>query len=126
MAHKKATTNELLRKIEENRSRRKKDHLIYSKALGMELAVKMIPLDELLEILSVERADFAEQMEAYKHIIYVHCPMLHSKELQSEEYIQPYDVVLDVFDNNLEDIGNFAEQIIDLYGMGTVKTEIKN
>ena len=127
MTHKKATTNELLRRIEENRNRRKKEHSIYSPYLDMEIPVKMIPLEEVLEMISsVDINDFSEQMDRYKHIIYEHCPMLHNKSLQSEEYLQPYDVVLDVFGNNLNAIAEFSEKIIDLYGLDDVGEKIKN
>ena len=127
MTHKKATMNELLRKIEENRNRRKKEHLIYCKHLDMEIPVKMIPIEEVLDILSsVDTNDFGEQMDAYKRIIYEHCPMLHNKNFQTEEYVQPYDVVFDVFGNNLNAIAEFSEKIIDLYGLGDVGEKVKN
>lgn len=45
MAHKKATSNELLRRIEENRNRRRGEHSIYSDFLKMELPVRMIIYD---------------------------------------------------------------------------------
>lgn len=126
MTNKRVTANELLNKIQENRNRRKGTHYIYSKTLDAELAVQMIPLDEMLEILSVDRNDFSAQMEAYKQLIYEHCPILHNQEYQSDEYLQPYDVVFDVFDNNFQALMDFSDKIIDLYGLEDMGEKIKN
>ena len=126
MTYPKATSGELLRKIKENRSRRLGEHLIYSDYLKMNFSVKMIPISEFLEIVNVNAEDFSLQLEAYKHLIYNHCQILHNKDFQTEDYVQPYDVVLDVFDNNLQAIAEFADKITDLYGLEGLKDEIKN
>lgn len=127
MAHKKATSNELLRRIEENRNRRRGEHNIYSDFLKMELPVRMIPIAEFLEIISnVDPQDFSQQIEVYKHLIYNHCYMLHNKEFQSDDYVEPYDVVLDVFGNDVQAIADFGDKISALYGLAEIKDEIKN
>ena len=127
MAHKKATSNELLRRIEENRNRRRGEHNIYSDFLKMELPVRMIPIAEFLEIISnIDPQDFSQQIEAYKHLIYNHCYMLHNKDFQSDDYAEPYDVVLDVFGNDVQAIADFGEKISALYGLAEIKDEIKN
>ena len=127
MAHKKATSNELLRRIEENRNRRRGEHNIYSDFLKMELPVRMIPITEFLEIISnVDPQDFSQQIEVYKHLIYNHCYMLHNKEFQSDDYVEPYDAVLDVFGNDVQAIADFGDKISALYGLAEIKDEIKN
>ena len=77
---------------------------------------------------SIENADsIKEGYEFQKQLIYMHCPIMHDKQLQ-DEYgcVEPYDIVDKLFGDNVGDVAKAAEEILNFYGLADEVDVIKN
>lgn len=96
-----------------------------SEALGLAFTVKRLPVARLMAIMDMGEETAAGGLETSKQLIYESIPALQDKELQ-EAYgcIEPHDIVLGVFDDNLGEVERLVEFINSQYGL-TVD-DIKN
>lgn len=96
-----------------------------SEALGLAFTVKRLPVARLMAIMDMGEETAEGGLETSKQLIYESIPALQDKELQ-EAYgcIEPHDIVLGVFDDNLGEIEKLVEFINSQYGL-TVD-DIKN
>ena len=96
-----------------------------SEALGLAFTVKRLPVARLMTIMDMGEETAEGGLETSKQLIYESIPALQDKELQ-EAYgcIEPHDIVLGVFDDNLGEVEKLVEFINSQYGL-TVD-DIKN
>lgn len=96
-----------------------------SEALGLAFTVKRLPVARLMAIMDMGEETAEGGLETSKQLIYESIPALQDKELQ-EAYgcIEPHDIVLGVFDDNLGEVEKLVEFINGQYGL-TVD-DIKN
>lgn len=96
-----------------------------SEALGLAFTVKRLPVARLIAIMDMGEETAEGGLETSKQLIYESIPALQDKELQ-EAYgcIEPHDIVLGVFDDNLGEVEKLVEFINSQYGL-TVD-DIKN
>ena len=96
-----------------------------SEALGLAFTVKRRPVARLIAIMDMGEETAEGGLETSKQLIYESIPALQDKELQ-EAYgcIEPHDIVLGVFDDNLGEVERLVEFINSQYGL-TVD-DIKN
>lgn len=96
-----------------------------SEALGLAFTVKRLPAARLMAIMDMGEETALGGLETSKQLIYESIPALQDKELQ-EAYgcIEPHDIVLGVFDDNLGEVEKLVEFINSQYGL-TVD-DIKN
>lgn len=96
-----------------------------SEALGLAFTVKRLPVARLMAIMDMGEETAAGGLETSKQIIYESVPILQDKELQTAyNCIEPHDIVLAVFNDNLGEIERLVEFINSQYGL-TVD-DIKN
>lgn len=110
---------QFIKKVSQNREKANKEIKFYCKAVNEELIIELLPLEEALDILYSmnDNENPQEQIKMFKELIYSHCPLMRIKELQKEEYIEPFDVVEDVFCKNYTEIILFGQKILGLYGL---------
>nr|DAR10422.1 MAG TPA: protein yqbN [Caudoviricetes sp.] len=93
-----------------------------SEFLGGSIIVKKISpykVTEILDKIEMEENAATNGLKGNIELIYRHCPDFTKKDLQEAfNCVEPYDIVLKVFDNNIGQIGNFATYILSLYGLG--------
>ena len=93
-----------------------------SEFLGGNIMVKKISPYKVMEILDkIEMKENAatDGLRGNIELIYRHCPDFAKKELQEAfNCVEPYDIVLNIFDNNIGQIGDFSNYILSLYGLG--------
>lgn len=96
-----------------------------SEALGLAFTVKRLPVARLMAIMDMGEETAEGGLETSKQLIYESIPALQDKELQ-EAYgcIEPHDIVLGVFDDNLGEVEKLVEFINGQYGL-TVE-DVKN
>lgn len=96
-----------------------------SEALGLAFTVKRLPVARLMAIMDMGEETAEGGLETSKQLTYESIPALQDKELQ-EAYgcIEPHDIVLGVFDDNLGEVEKLVEFINSQYGL-TVD-DIKN
>lgn len=96
-----------------------------SEALGLAFTVKRLPVARLMAIMDMGEETAEGGLETSKQLIYESIPALQDKELQ-EAYgcVEPHDIVLGVFDDNLGEVEKLVEFINGQYGL-TVE-DVKN
>ena len=96
-----------------------------SEALGLAFTVKRLPVARLMAIMDMGEETAEGGLETSKQLIYESIPAMQDKELQ-EAYgcVEPHDIVLGVFDDNLGEVEKLVEFINSQYGL-TVD-DIKN
>ena len=96
-----------------------------SEALGLAFTVKRLPVARLMAIMDMGEETAEGGLETSKQLIYESIPALQDKELQEASgCIEPHDIVLGVFDDNLGEVEKLVEFINSQYGL-TVD-DIKN
>lgn len=137
MAKNKITIESLMQRAEQRKNDKVKLKEIYNKMLDGNLVLKRIPLTKIVDLLDKldgENVKLNDCIELYKELIYKCCPILQNKELQDEfDCTEPYDIVTEIFEDNVGEINSVAEQILDMYGMADgkkpleeIEEEIKN
>lgn len=119
----KATKEALLERASKRES---KAYSTYeSEALGLAFTIKRLPVARIMAIMDMEEETAAGGLETSKQLVYESIPALQDKELQ-EAYgcVEPHDIVLGVFDDNLGEVGRMVDFINGQYGL-TVD-DIKN
>jgi len=86
------------------------------------IQVKRISPYKVTEILDktdeIEGGQATRGAKANSELIYKHCPDFQNDELIKEfGCVEPYDIVLKIFDDNIGEVGRFATFILNLYGM---------
>jgi len=134
----KITIESLIQRAEQRKNDKIKFKEVYNKLLDGNLVLKRIPLTQVVDLLDKldgESIKLKDCIELYKELIYRCCPILQNKELQDEfGCAEPYDIVTEVFEDNVGEINTVAEQVLDMYGMADehkpiiveVEKEIKN
>ena len=101
-----------------------------SEFLGGSIMVKRISpykVTELLDKVENDQNAVTNGLKGNIELIYKHCPDFSKKELLDEyRCVEPYDIVLSIFDNNIGEINNFANYILSLYGMIKYKEKDQN
>ena len=89
-----------------------------SEALGLVFTVKRLPVARLMAIMDMGEETAAGGLETSKQIIYESVPILQDKELQSAySCVEPHDIVLAVFNDNLGEIEKLVDFINGQYGL---------
>lgn len=103
--------------------------VIYVRNLGGNIVLHKGSVAKVIDLMdSIENADsIKEGYEFQKQLIYMHCPIMHDKQLQ-DEYgcVEPYDIVDKLFGDNVGDVAKAAEEILDFYGLADEVDAIKN
>lgn len=130
------TVESLMQRAEQRKNDKVKIKEIYNKMLNGNLVVKRMPLAKIIDLLDKfdeESLKLNDCIELYKELIYKCCPVLQDKELQEAfDCAEPYDIVTEVFEDNVGEITAFAEEILAMYGMAEgkntkeIEEEIKN
>nr|DAK60761.1 MAG TPA: protein yqbN [Caudoviricetes sp.] len=124
------TLEMLIAKKEQSNDDKMKIALFNSEVLGGTIEVVKLKAREVIKIM--DSAEDKSTDGAYKancKLIYKHCPILQKKELQEAyEVVEPYDVVMPVFEENLGEINKLATFILALYGLADNEEieELKN
>lgn len=125
----KITLESLMQRAEQRKNDKIKFKEVYNKMLDGNLVIKRIPLTKIVDLLDVLDGDnvkLNDCVELYKELIYKCCPVLQSKELQEEfGCAEPYDIVTEVFEDNVGEISAVAQEILAMYGMAEGKELIK-
>jgi hypothetical protein len=125
----KITFESLMQRAEQRKNDKIKTKEVYNKMLDGNLVIKRIPLTKIVDLLDVldgENVKLNDCVELYKELIYKCCPVLQSKELQEEfGCAEPYDIVTEVFEDNVGEISAVAQEILAMYGMAEGKELIK-
>ena len=92
---------------------------IHSDVLGGEIVAKRLPLRQVTAMIDRLGQDESttSQLEVNLELIYKSCDIFHDSELMTECGVEGdrYDVVAEVFNNNLQAIGDFADEIMKFY-----------
>ena len=101
-----------------------------SEFLGGSIMIKKISPYKVMEILDkieTEENAATNGLRGNIELIYRHCPDFAKKELQEAfNCVEPYDIVLNIFDNNVGQVGKFATYILSLYGLGKYEENKEN
>lgn len=125
----KITVEQLIDKATQSDRDKLKFKEVDSAVLGGKLVIKKIPLVEVISLVDGlnENPGASEALEMEKELIYKCCPILNNKELQDAyECVEPYDIVLHVFDENMGEINRISEIILGMYGLSDNIDNIKN
>lgn len=131
----KITIESLIQRAEQRKNDKVKLKEVYNETLGGNLVIKRVPLTQVVGILDKldgENLKLSDCIEMYKELIYKCCPILQNKDLQEEfGCAEPYDIVTEVFEDNVGEINKLAEEILAMYGMADnpvkeLEEEIKN
>jgi hypothetical protein len=129
------TIESLIQRAEQRKNDKIKLKEVYNETLGGNLVIKRVPLTQVVGILDKldgENLKLSDCIEMYKELIYKCCPILQNKDLQEEfGCAEPYDIVTEVFEDNVGEINKLAEEILAMYGMADnpvkeLEEEIKN
>ena len=119
--------------LELKEKRENKEQIVEYKSdfLNGSIMVKKISPYKVTEILDktdeIEGGAMTKGAKANEELIFKHCPDLQNKELiKKYGCAEPYDIVLKVFDNNIGEVGKFAEFILTLYGLVDKKEKEKS
>lgn len=131
MKNKSVSLEMLASKIEQSRNDRIEYHDIYCKELNGNLKIKKMRLEDVLGIWETYDNDSSAglQLEFFKELIYKSCPVLHSEKLQKKDDLtEPFDIVTDVFGDNLGSIVQVGTAILSFYGLDeqTMLEDLKN
>lgn len=128
---KKATLEELIKRKEQGKLDKMQLKEVEVASLGLTFTVVKQPLTAILKL--IDRYNGAEGLsnnfEMCKELIYMSIPLFQSQELQTAyECSEPFDIVPLVLDNNLGAIGELADTITEMYGIGNggVVNQLKN
>lgn len=103
---------------------------IKSDVLGGEILCEKLPLRQFAEMLdrAEENPSNVNTLELNQELIYKSCKLLQSKELQEAYGIDAdrYDIVGAVFNDNFEEIGEVAEEIMKFYKNPMSVEAVKN
>lgn len=120
----KLTLNDLI-----NRKAQMKSELrtIDVPALGGSVTVQKLPIGRFLAILdrySEANPSIATRLEMCADVIYNSVPMFQKAELQEAyDCVEPTDIVVKLFDDDIQAIGKLADEISGFYG---ITNELKN
>lgn len=113
-------------------NKRDQNKLMYrdydSKALGMKFTIKKLSIDRICDILDMAADDsMRASIEVNKQLIYESIPLLQDQEIQAAYgCVEPYDVVLNVLEDNMNEMNNICQFILSLYGLDNLNEDIKN
>lgn len=125
---KRATKEALLERAAKRDAAKAKYRDFYCKALGETLIIKKIGVDRICDILDMADGDtMRANMEVNKQLVYESVPLFQDKEIQ-EAYgcIEPYDIVLAVLDDDMNELQHLCSFILNMYGLGSLDDDIKN
>ncbi len=99
----------------------------YSDYLQETLEVKRLPLNKVFQLMSgADKLELAEAFDLNLQLIYESCPILKDKELQEAyDVVEPTDIIVKLFDDNIGEINKLALFILAQYGLGEVKDQVK-
>ncbi len=121
----KLTVEQLIAKKIDNKKVENID--FHSDELGGSITIKRLPLNKILCLMSgADKMDLEQAFDLNIQLIYESCPILKSKELQDAfEVAEPTDIVIQLFNENINEINNLASTILSQYGLGEVKDTVK-
>lgn len=127
--HKKLTLEEIIAR--KNQSNKDKLQLkeFYLPNLDGNIVFESKPLSKVLELMDCmgDKESAKENYEFYKELIYMHCAIMHNKELQEAyECSEPVDIVDKLFDNSMGLIVAAGEEIFGFYDLDKEIESIKN
>lgn len=113
------TLEMLLERKRQSQEDKFKKVLFYSEILGGNIEVIKQKAKDILKLMdNLDTSDVEESYRVNCKLIFMHCPIFKSKELQEEyEVVEPYDIISLVFDENLGEINRLCQTILDLYGL---------
>lgn len=91
-----------------------------SEILGGTIEIVKGKLRDIVKMMdNTDKDNVEEGLKSNLKLIYKHCPIFKNKELQeSYEVAEPYEVILEVFDQNLGEVNKLSNAILNLYGIG--------
>lgn len=101
----------------------------YVPCLDAELMLKKIPVPRITSMFdNLDGESMASGVDFNVELIYASCPLLQDHALHEEfGVVEPYDIVLAVFDDNLGAMEKVAVEILGFYGLGKeLKETLKN
>lgn len=113
------TLDILLARKEQSNGDKLKVVLFYSDILGGTIEIVKHKARDVIKIMDdMKDKTMAENTATNCKLILKHCPIFREKELQKAyEVAEPYEVVIQVFDENLGEIGKLTNKILELYGL---------
>lgn len=129
------TLDILLARKEQSRKDKIAIKLFYSNVLNGNIEVQKQSLFKILNKLDGinEEKDITENLRNTCNLILEHVPLFKNKELQTEyDCVEPTDIVVEIFDNNIGEINKLASFILEMYGLTNgesienIKSDIKN
>lgn len=113
------TLDMLLAKKEQSNGDKTKVVLFYSEILGGTIEIVKHKARDIIKIMDdMKDKTMAENTATNCKLILKHCPIFREKELQKAyEVAEPYEVVMQVLDENLGEIGKLTNKILELYGL---------
>lgn len=124
---KKMTLNDYIAKAKQKEQSVKEFKNIILKNADGEIVVKKLDDGKILDLMDEmeEDASMRENIGVFKEVVYESVPMLKKKELvENFELAEPIDIVTKIFE--IGEIIKISEKILDLYGLGDLKDDIKN
>jgi len=97
------------------------------KQLGLSDFLELKARRENLDKIEMKENVATDGLRGNIELIYRHCPDFAKKELQEAfNCVEPYDIVLKIFDSNIGEIGDFSNYIFSLYGLGKYEENKEN
>lgn len=124
---KKMTLNDYIAKAKQKEQSVKEFKNLILNNVDGEIVVKKLDDGKILDLMDEmeEDASMRENIGVFKEVVYESVPMLKKKELvENFELTEPIDIVTKIFE--IGEIIKISEKILDLYGLGDLKDDIKN
>ena len=121
------TLNDYIAKAKQKEKSVKEFKNIILNNLDGEIVIKKLDDGKILDLMDEmkEDASMRENIGVFKEVVYESVPMLKKKELvENFELTEPIDIVTKIFE--IGEIIKISEKILDLYGLGDLKDDIKN
>ena len=126
---KKLTLEDLITRKTQSENDKLKIKEIYVQNLDGNIVLQKSSIAKVIDLMdNIENADsIKEGYEFQKQLIYMHCPVMHDKQLQDiYECAEPYDIIDKLFGDNVGDVSKAAEEVLNFYGLADEVDKIKN
>lgn len=123
---KRLTLEELIAKKEQRRAAGPAVKDVWVDGLEGCLVLRKIPVARYISIMGkYDLEDFAQALACEVELVYACCPMLQ-KESMTQDLAEPTDIVLEILDEDLEELGRLAAEVSGFYGMAAPADIVKN
>ncbi len=117
----KITLDILLDRKLKSENDKKKVVLFDSEILGGTIEIEKLRAKDVMALMGdvTDNNNAEEGIRLNNKLIYKHCSIFRNEELQKAYNVaEPYDVILEVLDQNIGEVNKLCNAILNLYGLG--------